>query len=139
METVVFMEDSICREYVHTLFESGVDHVPVDESFRDLGAKAAEWAAGGGRGNDAAAMAARWAAKGRGLMSIECTLDYAEALLRRYAALQRFVPQRRKDWVRYSLENVYGAPFPWNDGSVMRPTSECTPPRFSSRPRVHTC
>lgn len=52
METVVLVEDSICREFMHGLFSPSIDHLAVAENFADIPEKMAAALAdeaGGGR------------------------------------------------------------------------------------------
>lgn len=46
-------------------------------------------------------MAARWFSQGRMIMSLPCTLDYVEDLIRKYASLQTFVPSYHATWPLY--------------------------------------
>lgn len=98
MDTVVFMEGSTCREYMHYAFDPDTDFVDVREDFADLRVKLEALVA---KPDVARAMAARWVTKGREAMSLACTLDYIDTLVRAYARLQRFVPQPRPDWPLY--------------------------------------
>ena len=135
MDTAVLMEHSICREFVHGAFEPGRDHIAVAEDFSDLVERSlamlAPSAAAGTR-----AMAERWGRRGREMLRLSCILDYVELLLRRYAALQRFVPAARPEWAPYR---------PWmslqqqSNPTLRRPKAECSPPKFAVRPRVHLC
>lgn len=98
MDTVVFMEDSTCREFMHYAFDEDTDFIAVREDFSDLRVKLEALIK---TPDKARAMAARWVSKGRAAMSLTCTLDYIETLVRRYARLQRFTPPPRPDWPVY--------------------------------------
>jgi hypothetical protein len=52
-----------------------------------------------------AAMAARWLARGRHILSMECILEYIGELLRAYAKLQRFSPLPRPTWGQHYLNS----------------------------------
>lgn len=72
MKAVVFVEASPCNEYLLAGFEPGVDYVPVAEDFSDLAEQVAKMDA---QPLAAAAMAAKWAAKGRLIFAPECVLE----------------------------------------------------------------
>jgi hypothetical protein len=138
METVVLIEDSPCREYMHGLFQGGQDHIPVADNFEDLvsaletSIKVPEVAA---------KMANRWVRQGRAMLSIECTLDYVEQLLRLYSKLQRFTPKYHKEWPQY-FPNTTSQFF--TQPAAKRPADECIKPDYNGTwqrqaRRSHSC
>lgn len=134
LRTVVLVEDSICREYVHGLFEPNVDHLPVREDFSDLVEKM-EVATPVENAGDSNAMANLWAARGQEMLSLTSTLDYVELLLRELAKLQRFTPQYRTEWKEYTLERGRL----WFIGMKPMDAAKCAQPKFHARPRHHKC
>eukprot|EP00049_Salpingoeca_infusionum_P013795 m.257447 g.257447 ORF g.257447 m.257447 type:complete len:486 (-) comp15529_c1_seq1:2793-4250(-) len=100
MRTVVLMEHSTCREYMHHLFEPGKDYVPVAEDFSNVEATMEKLAANEKASHE---MAEQWFKKGVESFRLTCVLDYVEGLLRKYASLQRFTPGPRPDWPLYKL------------------------------------
>lgn len=138
METVVLMEFSPCREYMHGLFEEGVDHIPVEDDFSDV-IPALE--KGLASPKEAEAMAARWVQQGRAMLSLECTLDYVEKLLREYARLQSFKPEYHPDWPQYFPNTT--AEF-FKQPAAQHPHSGCAKPTYNgtwqrSAQRSHSC
>ncbi len=95
MESVVFMEDSPCHEFIHHVFDPWVDFVPVAMNFSDL-AQRAEAQLKDVEGSRR--MASQWFAKGKEALSLGCVLDYLELLLRRLAQLLKFKPHYHDDW-----------------------------------------
>ena len=57
----------------HHLYHPGVDYVPLEGDLTDLGAKLD---AAVTTPDKSAAMAARWLARGRDVLSMECVLEY---------------------------------------------------------------
>ena len=135
LQSVVLMEGSPCREYMHHVFEEGVDYVAVREDFGDVQETIEQLVTEPDKSKD---MAARWARKGRAAMSLACSLQYVEDLLRRYASLQTFVPPRRNTWPLYKL-NAPDSYFKkhGSDGDPDRCTFE--PPRDGSMPAPIPC
>ena len=138
MKTVVLMEFSPCREYIHGLFEEGVDHIPVKDDFSDVVPALEKSLA---LSEKAEQMAARWAKRGRSMLSLECTLDYVEKLLREYARLQTFTAEYHPGWPQY-FPNTTGDFF--KQQAAQRPSSECTKPTYNgtwqrSTKRTHSC
>eukprot|EP00038_Savillea_parva_P012975 m.208156 g.208156 ORF g.208156 m.208156 type:complete len:489 (+) comp24036_c0_seq1:41-1507(+) len=133
MDTVVFMEDSICREYFHAMFEPGVDHVAVAEDFSDLVTKAEDMFK---RPKDAEAMAAAWYTKGKQLFSLVCVLDYVDALLRAYADLQRFDPEYHSSWPEYHPNETHDF---FRSEAAALPTKACQEPVMFKGVKSHKC
>lgn len=134
LRTVVLVEDSSCREYVHGLFEPNVDHLPVKEDFSDL-VERMEAATPAAKTFDGDAMADLWMARGQEMLTLTSTLDYVELLMRELAKLQRFTPQYHPDWKEYTFDRGrlwFGSLKPMN-------ASKCKKPAFRSRPRTHKC
>ena len=70
------------------------------------GALAAKLDAAVANPDESMAMAQRWHAHGQHILSMECILEYIEALLRAYAALQRFEPLPRSSWGTHYLNST---------------------------------
>jgi hypothetical protein len=133
LESVALVEDSVCREYVHGLFEPGVDHLPVNEDFSNLAEVLKEAIADEKESRE---MAARWSHKGREMLTLSCTLDYVEGILRELAALQTFTPIYHPEW---SLHTVSRGRLWYKGGVYNRSMKECTKPLFEASPRKHVC
>jgi hypothetical protein len=98
--SVVLMEDSLCREYMHYAFEPSVHFIPVAEDFSDLEVKllaAVEDEAGSRE------MAKKWMEIGPDSLSLSCTLDYIDQLLRAYAKRQDFSVTEDPSWPLYTV------------------------------------
>ena len=133
MKTVVMMEHSICREYMHGVFEPGKDHIAVAEDFSDLPAKLETLFTSADQGK---AMAERWYRRGLDIMSLPCTLDYVEAILREYARLQRFEPVYHPEWPLFDLDKNLSF---FDEPGMELDSSSCTPPKFDYQERAHAC
>ena len=124
LDTVVLMEDSACREYVHGMFEPGVDFLPVKEDFSNLASVARKAKANAGESGQ---MASSWRKKGREMMSLGCTLDYTEGLLLELARLQTFKPAYHPEWTLHTIDRKRD----WYvDGVYERHKSQCKKPKF---------
>lgn len=133
MNTVVFMEDSLCREYFHDQFLPGTEYVPVAEDFSDLEAQARRAFKEPEIG---ARMAQRWQEKGSQMMQLQCVLDYVETLLRRYAQLQDFEPKYNSSWPEYGIHSRSEI---FHDAAGLRDHSTCIEPNFERHRQVHRC
>ena len=138
MDTVVLMEHSICREFFHGIFEPGVDHIPVAEDFSDLVEKLQ---ASVTTPEAAARMGKRWGERGRAMFSLECILDYVEALLREYARLQKFEPEYHPSWPLFNLQVNESTHF-FNNAAAKnsRDMKDCVRPKYGGVvKRAHKC
>ena len=132
MKTAVLMEDSPCREYMHWIFKPGKHYLPVAADFSDLHEvvqKAHK------DGLDIEGMARKWSELGRESLTLACTLDYVDALLRKLAALQRFTPVYHPEWSEYTLDRNRM----WFSKLYRRNTSECVRPHFVHGVRTLPC
>eukprot|EP00730_Choanoeca_flexa_P020380 TRINITY_DN9957_c0_g1_i1.p1 TRINITY_DN9957_c0_g1~~TRINITY_DN9957_c0_g1_i1.p1 ORF type:complete len:508 (+),score=60.36 TRINITY_DN9957_c0_g1_i1:1741-3264(+) len=99
MKAGVLMEQSTCREYLHDLFPTE-DYVSIQEDFSDV-LQVVERLQSDSEASRQ--MADRWHKRGIESFRLICVLKYMQELLRRYASLQRFTPDRHHDWPIYTL------------------------------------
>ena len=102
VEAVLFVETSNCSEYFMQSLVPNEHYVSVAEDFSDLAAKVDEIDADQKK---AKRLAASWLKHARSLLSLECVLDYIEALLVAYGPLQKFTPTEKASWKLYDLRN----------------------------------
>ena len=132
MNTGVLMEESPCNEYLHGVFVPGKHYLPVNGDFsnlHDVVQKAKH------DGVDVEAMAREWSRVGRESLTLACTLDYVEALLRGIAKLQRFTPEYHPEWSEYEL----GRDRLWFSRIHNRTMSECVEPAWHKTPKKMPC
>ena len=104
MNATVFVQTSSrCTEYYLDLFTPGQHYVPVAEDFSDLDDQLVNMMH---HPEMAETMASAWAALGQEALTLACTLDYVESLLRQYATLQRTRPVSDARWHQYSFERA---------------------------------
>ena len=79
------------------------DFTLVNHDLSDVPEKLAAAAA-----SDASAeeMASKLVAKGPKVLSMECLLEYVDAIIRGYAELQLFEPQPRSDWTPHEMNST---------------------------------
>jgi hypothetical protein len=138
LRTVVLVEESVCREYVHGLFQPGIDHIPVKEDFSDVVEQLQRVTDGPQSETKMEAMANAWGSRGQEMLSLGCTLDYVELLLRELAKLQQFQPQYHPEWDEYTFERGHL----WFLSRKTMDASECKRPttyRKNGIPRSHKC
>ena len=102
MNATILMEKSDCNEYVLDAFVPGVHYVPVAEDFSDIEERLDGMMADP---IESERMAAAWVQRGTDGMSLHCTLDYIELLLREYAELQRDKPVKHRNWQLYEFSS----------------------------------
>ena len=128
MHAVVFMEESPCHEFVHSLFKPGVDHVPVAMDFSDLAAKAEATLQDEAQ---ARRMADRWVKQGIEATRLTCVLDYLDALLRRLAGLLTYKPQYHPDWPLFHTDFTPGG---FVDDAALLNETTCIAPVYGTKP-----
>lgn len=101
--TTLFMEDSDCHEFIYHTLTPDEDFTLVKHDLSDVPEKLAAAA-----GSDAAAerMAGKLVAKGPKVLSMECLLEYIDAIIRGYADLQLFEPHPRRDWTPHEMNST---------------------------------